>query len=658
MKIIRVKIKNFLGIGEADLDLDVSGVVLIQGDNQDSKTSSSNGSGKSSINESIYYGLYGKTKRGLTGDDVVNRYSGKDGCRVEVSFVIAGKTYTVLRTRGDKELGTALKLFAGKDDITKGTSALTQELIEDIVKVNSFAFEKIAFVGQGDVKPFAELTDKELKATFEDALGLRCLSDAYERLKIHKKRLCENDIKHGDKIVGYKNSIADITVKIAGYKEKEEYITANHKNIIKNIDVELCQLKQDLKNNIDCKKMCQNNINALTTVFISSYTEDIKNIEEKIQKIKELKIQLTPAVEQKTSSKHRFAIECENLLGKLKEITKSLTLAKTQRAEGCPTCKRPFDIISMSKYIETLQADYQAIQKAIEPAKGLLNNTITEENKLQELTLSLDEKIANFNKQIRALEIKYIEDKKSSEAADNKLSDIETQIDTIQRKIDKHTINLADITAEFNRQIDIVSEHILIANTEINMLNNNILQVEIERAEVVEKIKTSEYLEEALSNSGVKSYVFDSITPALNTYINEFLSTLDPALSVEVSTIKKLKSGDIREKFSVSVTNQYGGDSYAANSGGEKAKVNLAIALAFNKLIKQSESCIVEQIFLDEPFNELDDDASEVVVGILNSYAKEGGVFVISHSPAIKDIVSSKITVCKKGGKAVAYCEV
>ncbi|NCD42092.1 MAG: exonuclease, partial [Bacteroidia bacterium] len=79
MIITNIAIKNFLGIGEINIDLSkYTGITLIEGVNHDSPTSISNGASKSSLMESVYYCLYGKTKRGYSGDEVVNTFAKKD----------------------------------------------------------------------------------------------------------------------------------------------------------------------------------------------------------------------------------------------------------------------------------------------------------------------------------------------------------------------------------------------------------------------------------------------------------------------------------------------------------------------------------------------------------------------------------------------------
>jgi len=185
MKFKRLFVKNFLSIGEIDLDFgSYNGLVLVEGVNKDSKASESNGAGKSSIFEAIYWVLFGKTKRGLIGDNVINFNAGKD-CVVILEF----DDCKVIRARKHKEYGDNLLFYKAGKDLSKGSIKDTQLEINKHLNMSELTFLKTISFGQGDVKPFASLTDKELKEVFEQALKLTDLSLFAEKIKTYKRGL-------------------------------------------------------------------------------------------------------------------------------------------------------------------------------------------------------------------------------------------------------------------------------------------------------------------------------------------------------------------------------------------------------------------------------------------------------------------------------------
>jgi len=78
--------------------------------------------------------------------------------------------------------------------------------------------------------------------------------------------------------------------------------------------------------------------------------------------------------------------------------------------------------------------------------------------------------------------------------------------------------------------------------------------------------------------------------------------------------------------------------------------VNLAIALAFNRVMR-SMSTDVPLLVLDEPFEALDAGSSERVTELLGSLDAEN-VYLVTHSQEVKDMVSKRLIIEKRGGVA------
>ena len=162
MKIKQLSIQNFLSIGSVELFLDkYTGITLIEGINSDSSTSLNNGSGKSSIIESILYAFTGKTKRGYSGDEVVNNVA-KKNCHVKVLFEVNGVEYVINRYRKDETIGNLASILQvnGHDyiNMTKGTAKETQKQIEDIIGLSELTLSKMLYFGQEDIRSFAGLS--------------------------------------------------------------------------------------------------------------------------------------------------------------------------------------------------------------------------------------------------------------------------------------------------------------------------------------------------------------------------------------------------------------------------------------------------------------------------------------------------------------------
>jgi len=167
MKILSLKARNFLALGEASLDF-TPGLTLIEGVNRDEVYSLSNGAGKSSLIEALYWGLYGQTIREGLKDDVINSTAGEK-CRVDVVLEVDGKEYRIRRSRKPN----SLSLKSGKEDMTCHTVRETEKLVARIVGMPSERFLQTILLEGGMKAAFAHLTDTYRKQFLEEILGLQ-----------------------------------------------------------------------------------------------------------------------------------------------------------------------------------------------------------------------------------------------------------------------------------------------------------------------------------------------------------------------------------------------------------------------------------------------------------------------------------------------------
>lgn len=150
--------------------------------------------------------------------------------------------------------------------------------------------------------------------------------------------------------------------------------------------------------------------------------------------------------------------------------------------------------------------------------------------------------------------------------------------------------------------------------------------------------------------AGVRAHILDLITPFLNDRTRDYLGALsDGNIHAVWSTLTKTAKGELKEKFNIEVSNDLGGDSFDALSGGEKRKVRLATAMALQEMVASRASKPIGLFIADEIDDALDPAGLERLMGILDKRAKEtGSVLVISHN-GLADWVDQVITVEKNG---------
>jgi len=148
LKFNEVEIYGFQSIGEKSvINLSNRGVVLIKGINNYEMNATSNGSGKSSIFESILWCIYGKTSSGTA--DPSNKYF-NNGCYVKVKFMVDGQNYTIIRSCSHSKFKTGLILYKDEEDISGRNKTDTDKIIRnDILKMSQEIFLSTIFLSQG-----------------------------------------------------------------------------------------------------------------------------------------------------------------------------------------------------------------------------------------------------------------------------------------------------------------------------------------------------------------------------------------------------------------------------------------------------------------------------------------------------------------------------
>lgn len=169
-----------------------------------------------------------------------------------------------------------------------------------------------------------------------------------------------------------------------------------------------------------------------------------------------------------------------------------------------------------------------------------------------------------------------------------------------------------------------------------------------------EEIKKYEFWKIGFGQGGIKSFLLDSVAEFLNSRANHYAATLcDGSMEIIFSTQTELKTGEKREKFSVQAINQYGSDIYKGNSGGEKQRIDICVALALNDLARTRASKAVGIVFMDEIFERVDSAGCERVVRLLRENKELWPTaLVISHNSDLTSLFQSSVTIVKENGKS------
>jgi DNA repair protein SbcC/Rad50 len=174
-----------------------------------------------------------------------------------------------------------------------------------------------------------------------------------------------------------------------------------------------------------------------------------------------------------------------------------------------------------------------------------------------------------------------------------------------------------------------------------------------ERQRLLADIDQLAILERAYSPNGIPMLLIENAAiPQIETEANRILSELGGvATHVELRTQRELKSGDgLADALDVVVFTENGDRDYATLSGGERARVNVALRIALARLLASRRGAESELLVLDE-VEYLDEEGQarlcDVLAELEGDFRK---VILVSHVPGLRDVFEQVIEVCKEDG--------
>jgi DNA repair exonuclease SbcCD ATPase subunit len=608
--------------------------VLITGDNQDEDTFESNGSGKSTFfSETLTWGFFGQTIRGLKADSVINRKVGKNA-RVCIQLIddVTGDVYEITRHRKHAQHGNHVLLFRNEENITGKSDTDTTAMIEEIIGMDYLTFTNSVMFGQGITKLFASTTDAEQKKILEQMLQIDIFRLAQEKAKEKVDGL-------NTEINGLESDLnKDRGIK-ANWEQQVEELQAKEAELGEKTSARITELEAELdgyQTEIDALEHPDDLVSERATL-----ERLVPKAKERVDSFKEFEDQRNELVGLQKSAMNegmRLKRKAETDTQKLHDIRNGKNIPKS-----CETCGQalPLD-------------DTSHIEKHLEDAIAKSKTEL--ESQRQEIG-TLEGLIEKSNKRLEG-----------KPKAENDLQDINWNILQINSEIKQIQNKRKSLDDSINRTHKLIQEQIDLMNTTYTSVIEDTLFkiknidgcIEIHEKEVAEKeVERDKYKfwVEAYGNQGIKSVLLDSVTPFLNERCNYYLTKLaGNSIEVTFNTQQEVKSGankgQKKDKFKVDVDNKNGDEGYDGNSGGEKRRVDIAINMALQDLVLSRTSKKLDLIVYDECFEGLDGIGCENVIQLLKEKASQcGTIMVITHNDSLKQLFSKSVRMIKSAGK-------
>jgi DNA repair exonuclease SbcCD ATPase subunit len=301
MRIQKLKVKNFYSFRDLEIDFkDYTGIVRLVGKNKDA--GGSNGSGKSSIFESVLFGLFGKTIRRSTEESLVNTYSKKE-LLVDLSLESGGQSIQILRTKRP----TSLNLLVDGVNKNKESATETQKYIEELLQIDYKSFMSSVVFGQHSELSFLDSSPEDKRNIIKNCFNLE---------EFFSKRDAVKELK-------------------SSYSVEIKTWTAVNDSLKKS--------KGEMESHIPDKKYKYVELPDLGSILeaeksISSLESEVKSLQDELRSFKD----------------------------KLKKTDDSLSLGEFKESKECPVCKAPYIKCQTNEDVWNLKLSKENLLKSIQ----------------------------------------------------------------------------------------------------------------------------------------------------------------------------------------------------------------------------------------------------------------------------------------------------
>ena len=592
-----LKIHNFMSFADAEIKLDNQGYTLVSGVNNCKLDSAkSNGSGKSSIWESIVWTLTGETIRGTK--DIINRF-GTDGAYTGLTFNIDKDEYKIIRYKEYANIGTNLKIYInGQDKSGKGIRDSEKLLEQYLPDITSDLIGSVIILGQGLPQRFTNNTPSGRKEILE---------------KLSKSDFMINDIK--DKLSKRKTELNEELRKV----EDSVLVGTSKKQILEQQLEKLNQEKLELTNTLDFDSMIREEEKKLeylldTQTETYNYLQQLKyKLDEKLNtyqnwvaRVRDNYLYEAARIDEHYNIKglESQKVEYENKVKYKEAEIKKLESIK----DVCPTCGQhlpevhkvditPYkvELTNLKEMLKSHSKEFIDISETIEKAKKTIMDKFDKDT--EEIGKEYQELKETYNSIYKDNE-DYLKEIAETELNLNKIKLNKQNYETKKGTIDKDIVDVEN-------QVKQINEEILYNNTRKDNIQSHY--------DVVNKMLT-------IATRDFRGFLLSEIINFINQKAKEYCKEIFDTEEIEF----KLDGNNIFIG--------YCGKQYENLSGGERQKIDLIIQFSIRDMLSQFLNFSSNVLVLDEICDNLDYVGCQKVMNLIsNKLSDVSSLFIITH---------------------------
>ena len=576
---VKIEFKNLFSHVDSSYEFKNNRCVVIFGDNRTDRSLENNGAGKTTLFEAICIALTNESLRNIKKDNFINREAESCFISFELHNPVLRKELIIQRTffRGGKSVN--VKIFENGIQNTQVTSVSeANKRVLELIGISREDLLRYYIISQDNHYTFFTASDTEKKEIMNRITSADMINPAIEELN-NRKTIKQDELRllslETDKLSGKRETLAE---------QRLELLEAG------NNDEEIAELEERISETKDLLKK-----NKEETLVID---EEIAVVEKALSEI------TIPDVSNLKAERKKKRSELDSFESELRELNRVKKNLKNELSDSieCPSCGHEFiqsdlglSVEDAERLLSDTDKEISKVTKKIEHAEAKIKTLANNIEKAE----SIQERYDDFDDKLNRLKRKRSNKKNEEQDLQKKIKRYEEQIVTLK---DEKKDNLA---------IKKIEAKIKECDDEISRYNEAMKPIE-------EELDLIKFWLFNMGKSGFMTYLANKSVKIIEGITNSYLRKFGVDISVLINGFTILKSGEVREKIDVFVSNDgVTSENFMAKSGGERGRVTLAGVLGIQHLINlSSNGCGLNVLVLDECFHGMDSRGQENIIKI------------------------------------------
>lgn len=590
---------------------------VIFGRNLSDKSLENNGAGKTTLFEAVCIALTGDSLRKIDKEVFINNRASDCKIVFDLHNAVLKMSLRIVRTffRGSKT--AKVELWENGVLNTQMTSVLeSNKRILELLGISREDLLRYYIISQDNHYTFFTASDGEKKEIMNRITSADMILPIIDEID---KRLSTTESKNA----AINEQIVKLTVRKSTLEEQiQELISANSdegaewtrlEEKAKSLDSQAVSADQEV---VSLKRILKEGEAALQK--IKATDDDLYAFDEKIKKHREIleKFETEQAECRRMESETRLYLEGE---------------------VQCPKCGERF---APKSNLKLTHDEAVQILKQLEESDAEMCVAIRKRESLLEADKKARKKV---EEEIR---VKY-KLGRENDALTRRIEQIEERANDYRQQAEakRRQAQILKEDSEWKKQVKALEEKVKTANQEIESAQAN-------QVPVIEELNLLKFWKFSMGRSGFQTYLANRSVKIIEGATNGFLVKFGVDIRVNISGFKILKSGELREKIDIFVSNDgVNWSSFMGKSGGERGRVMLAGVLGIQRLINLSTNGRgIDLLLFDECFHGMDSKGQENIIKVFEHMGNT--IMVITQDVSESFNNENTLMVVKDGGES------